>query len=223
MDSNSPSNSAMRSFRLAACRSCAGVNCNRSIAAQLRRPYGNATQYFPTRPLVRKPSVVVSPHPIRLPLDTVRVKRVRARPSAVADLDMDGVPGRESHSHEVSKTSKGLDHSDQLWHTCHARWRSFLQRGSPPPPPMTFAAGRSVENEWLTVLVIHQTRTLVAHEGRWARFYDVRPTRTRGNALWGQPVSAGGASGWRRCCAMTAADTTVEMLALILTTPSAWR
>lgn len=81
MDSNSPSNSAMRSFRLAACRSCADVNCNRSIATQLRRPYGNATQYFPTRPLVRKPSVVVSPHPIRFPLDTVRVIAIRARKS----------------------------------------------------------------------------------------------------------------------------------------------
>src|ERR1035441_8937377 len=105
----------------------------------------NTFQYFPTRPLMRKPSVVVSPHPIRLPLDTVWVKRVRARPSAVADLDMDGVPGRESHSHEVSKTSKGLDHSDQLWHTCHARRWSSLQRGSPPPPPLTDPAGCSVD------------------------------------------------------------------------------
>jgi hypothetical protein len=24
-------------------------------------------------------------------------------------------------------------------------------------------------------------------------------TQTRGHALWGQPVSTGGASGWRRC------------------------
>ena len=142
-DSSSCSNSSIRSFRLAACRSCAGVNCNRSIASRLRKPYGNATQYFPTRPLVRKPSVVVSPHPIRLPLDTVRVKRVRARPSALADLDMDGVVGRGSHSHEVSNTSKGLDHSDQLWQTCHARWWSSLQRGSPPPPPLTDPAGLS--------------------------------------------------------------------------------
>jgi hypothetical protein len=63
MDSSLPSNSAMRSFRLAACRSCAGVNCNRSIAAQLRRPYGNATQYFPTRPLVRKPDPRLSNPP----------------------------------------------------------------------------------------------------------------------------------------------------------------
>jgi hypothetical protein len=54
-------------------------------------------------------------------------------PSAVADLDMDGVVGRGSHSHEVSKMTKGLDDKDQLWHTGHARWRSSPSAGFPTP------------------------------------------------------------------------------------------
>jgi hypothetical protein len=69
------------------------------------------------------------------------VKCVRLSPSLVADFDIDGVPGRETQNHEVSKTSKELDHKDQPWHTSHARWRSFLQRDSPSPPPLTDPAG----------------------------------------------------------------------------------
>lgn len=38
--------------------------------------------------------------------DAVQGKCVRICPSAVADLDIDGVVGRGSHGHEVSKTSK---------------------------------------------------------------------------------------------------------------------
>src|SRR5258707_480900 len=43
MDSSSRSNSCIFSFTVAACRSCAGVNCNISISSQSRTPLGNAT------------------------------------------------------------------------------------------------------------------------------------------------------------------------------------
>ena len=33
-----------------------------------------------------------------------------------------------------------------------------------------------------------------------AQHHDAAAARTQGNVLWGQPVSTGGASGWRRCC-----------------------
>ena len=71
-------------------------------------------------------------------------------------------PGSDRHGHRVSKTSKGLDHEDQLWHTCHARWRSSLQRGSPPPPPMTNPAGPS---SLITpdLLSLHRARALDTH------------------------------------------------------------
>jgi hypothetical protein len=45
---------------------------------------------------------------------------------------MDSVSGGDRHGHEA-KTSKGLDHKDQLWHTCHARWWSSPSAGFPTP------------------------------------------------------------------------------------------
>jgi hypothetical protein len=56
VDSSSCSNSSIRSFSAAACRSWAGVNCNRSIASRLRKPFGNATPYSLTRPLGKQPN-----------------------------------------------------------------------------------------------------------------------------------------------------------------------
>jgi hypothetical protein len=45
-DSSSFSNSVIRSFRTAACRSCAGVSCNNSITSQSGRAVINAIDYF---------------------------------------------------------------------------------------------------------------------------------------------------------------------------------
>ena len=116
MDSSSCSNSSIRSFSAAACRSWAGVNCNRSIAAQLRKPYGIAIPYFATEPLVGDGA------------------------GATEAWLEDGAGARLRHGHEVSM-SKWLDRKDRLWHTCHALRLSSLQQGSPPPPPLTDPAG----------------------------------------------------------------------------------
>src|SRR5208282_3008512 len=64
---------------------------------------------------------------------------------------LDGVPGSDRHGHEA-RTPKGLDHNDQLWHTCHARWWSSPSAGfptptsydGPPPGALGFHDGLSV-------------------------------------------------------------------------------
>ena len=105
----------------------------------------------------------------------------------MAELHVDRVPGRGSHSNEVSKTSKVLDYKDQLWHTGHARWRSSLQRGSPPPPPMTDPAGLSPIGHDLSdsrtgIRAAAWTRSRSSSgTGRDARLSSIQPTRTRGH------------------------------------------
>ena len=63
---------------------------------------------------------------INLKPDAVQGNCVQLRPIAVADLDIEGERDRGSGGHEVSKTSKVLDHKSQLWDTYYARWRSIL-------------------------------------------------------------------------------------------------
>jgi hypothetical protein len=170
-DSSSRSNSSMRSFRLAACRSCAGVNCNRFIAAQLRKPYGNATQYFPTRPLVRKPDPrLLSPPPIpsacRRTLHRSSVCEYDPAPWATLILmACRAATGTVTRP----KRARSLTTRTGFGTLVPPGGGRLLQRGSPPPPPLTDPAGHSLRNEWLHSLSIHRARTLLAHEGRWAR------------------------------------------------------
>ncbi|MGO8928974.1 MAG: hypothetical protein ACLQU3_19070 [Limisphaerales bacterium] len=67
------------------------------------------------------------------------------------------------------------------------------------PTPTSSGCRRAfVQDELLTFLVMHQSRVLVAHKGRWGRIYNATAYADP-QALWWQPVSAGGARGWRRC------------------------
>jgi hypothetical protein len=140
-DSNSRSNSSMRSFRLAACRSCAGVNCNRSIAAQSRRPYEKATQYFPTRPLVRKPNPRLMSH-----IPTA----CRRTPYGANACDYDPAPwptlilaACRAATGTVTRPrrARGLTTRTSFGTPVTPGGGRLLQRGSPPPPPLTDPAG----------------------------------------------------------------------------------
>ena len=201
----------MRSFRLAACRSCAGVICNRSIAAQLGRPHRNATEYFPTRPRVRKPNPrLMSPIP----------SACRRTPYGSNACDCDPIQWLTSMlmmcraatgAVTRPRRARGLTTRTSFGTPVTPGGARLLQRGSPPPPPMTDPTGL-----WFVGL-----RPQRQPHPEFGYRYGCRPNAhaaqaglpgyrpcglrghaAHGNALWGQPVSADGASGWRRCCAM---------------------
>ena len=185
----------------------AGVNCNRSIAAQSRSPLRKSNPIISNSPArqVTQPSVDES-HPNRLPPDAVQVNACESF-IAVANLAIDGVPGSDRHGDE-GKTSKGLDHKDQLWHTCHARWCSFTSAGFPTPTSLDGPHRALIR--WITtsaaaapgirVTAWHRPDAHPAQAGLPSHSScGLRgPAGTRKRAL-GAPVSAGGASGWRRC------------------------